>query len=71
MLKKDLLADFVILKNTSLKQGVDTIRDNTTLKTVKEGKLFIVQQTYKPFFMTIIAAYHTKNSIYFQSADKL
>ncbi|MBL0709665.1 MAG: amidohydrolase [Colwellia sp.] len=39
MLKKGLLADFVILKNNPLKQDVNHIKDNQVLTTIKEGKV--------------------------------
>jgi len=39
MLKKGLLADFVILKNNPLKQDVNNIKDNQVLTTIKEGKV--------------------------------
>ena len=39
MIKKGLLADFVILKNNPLKQGVDKIKDNQVLTTIKEGNI--------------------------------
>jgi predicted amidohydrolase YtcJ len=39
MLKKGMLADFVILENNPLKQDINEIKDNQVLSTIKEGKI--------------------------------
>jgi predicted amidohydrolase YtcJ len=39
MIKKGLLADFVVLENNPLKQGVDSIKNNRVVSTIKEGKV--------------------------------
>jgi len=39
MIKKGLLADFVIVKHNPLKQSVEKIKDNQVITTIKEGEI--------------------------------
>lgn len=45
MIKKGLLADFVILENNPLKQTVSTIKNNKVITTIKEGNVVYQAKT--------------------------
>ena len=61
MIKKGLLADFVILDKNPLKLGdVDEMREITILETIKEGNTVFKEKTVDP-----IKGYFAKNTIVF------